>query len=396
MREGDQKIMFKTQQSVKGNWNDLQVELSRINLGDFAPFFMPKNRLEGLLSGNILVEDPTDNLKISSENIQTQELRFDNDSIGEIKASLAFDNKSNELIIKGNTLNQENYLGFDASIFFGARAKENLIALKARNFQIGILERFLGTLFSDMQGYLTGDINIAGEFQNLSVTGKGRLKDAGLRVNFTQCFYRIQDTDIELTPTEIDMDGFVLTDTVTGNPLYLRGGIEHESFKNMFYNLDISTRKPNTTSEANNLPVQLLNTTYKDNKQFFWNVKGTGSLSLLGPQTNMFMKIDAIASTTDSSNVTLPAASGRESGIADFLVERKYGREMTDSDFTKNATNIVYDVDITANPMVTVKVILDELTGDEIKGKGSGTLNIRSGTTEPLTLLGRFDIEEEN
>ena len=69
---------------------------------------------------------------------------------------------------------------------------------------------------------------------------------------------------------------------------------------------------------------------------------------------------------------------------------------MTDSDFTKNATNIVYDVDITANPMVTVKVILDELTGDEIKGKGSGTLNIRSGTTEPLTLRGRFDIEEGN
>ena len=60
------------------------------------------------------------------------------------------------------------------------------------------LERFLGNLFSDMQGYLTGDIDITGEFKNLNVTGKGRLKDAGLKVNFTQCFYKIQDTDIEL------------------------------------------------------------------------------------------------------------------------------------------------------------------------------------------------------
>ncbi len=396
LSEGEQKIVMKTQPSSIGNWNDLKVELTKLNLNDFAPFFMPKNRLEGLLSGNISVEDPTGNIKIYSDDIQTQYLRLDNDSLGELKTSLSYDNISKELKIKGNTVNQENYLGFDATIFFGDRAKDNLIALKARNFQIGILERFLGTLFTDMQGYLTGDVTVAGEFQNLSVTGKGRLKDAGLRVIFTQCFYRIQDTDIELTPTEIDMDGFVLIDTVTGNPLYLRGGIEHESFKNMFYNLDVSTRKPNTTSEADNLPVQLLNTTYKDNKQFFGNVKGTGSLSLLGPQSNMFMKIDASASTTDSSSITLPAASGRESGIADFLVERKYGREMTDSDFTKNATNIVYDVDITANPMVTVKVILDELTGDEIKGKGSGTLNIRSGTTEPLTLRGRFDIEEGN
>lgn len=396
LSEGEQKIVMKTQPSTIGNWNDLKVELTKLNLNDFAPFFMPKNRLEGLLTGNISVEDPTGNIKIYSDDIQTQYLRLDNDSLGELKTSLSYDNISKELKIKGNTINQENYLGFDATIFFGDRAKDNLIALKARNFQIGILERFLGTLFTDMQGYLTGDVTVAGEFQNLSVTGKGRLKDAGLRVIFTQCFYRIQDTDIELSPTEINMDGFVLTDTVTGNPLYLRGGIEHESFKNMFYNLDISTQKPNTTSEADNLPVQLLNTTYKDNKQFFGNVKGTGSLSLLGPQSNMFMKIDASASTTDSSSITLPAASGRESGIADFLVERKYGREMTDSDFTKNATNIVYDVDITANPMVTVKVILDELTGDEIKGKGSGTLNIRSGTTEPLTLRGRFDIEEGN
>ena len=46
--------------------------------------------------------------------------------------------------------------------------------------------------------------------------------------------------------------------------------------------------------------------------------------------------------------------------------------------------------------MVTAKVVLDELTGDEIKGRGSGTLNIRSGTTEPLSLRGRFDIQEGN
>ncbi|MCY7311832.1 MAG: translocation/assembly module TamB [Chitinophagaceae bacterium] len=394
LREGEQKIMLKTQQSPKGNWNDLQVELTKINLGDFAPFFLPKNRLEGLISGNILVEDPTNNLTITSDDIQTQYLRLDNDSLGAVKTSLAYDNKTKKLKIKGNTLNQENYLGFDANIFLGQNARDNIIALKARNFEIKILERFLGTLFTDMRGYLTGDINLSGEFQNLNIAGKGRLKDAGLKVIFTQCFYKIQDTDIELTPEKINLDGIVLTDTVTGNPIYISGGMEHQAFKNMFYNLDISTQKPNTTSDNNNKPVLLLNTTYKDNKQFYGRVKGTGSLTLAGPQSEMFMTINAIASDKDSSNITIPAATGRESGIADFLVERKYGREMDDSAFNKNATNIIYDVEVTATPMVTVKVVLDELTGDEIKGKGSGTLQLRSGTSEPLSLRGRFDIEE--
>lgn len=44
--------------------------------------------------------------------------------------------------------------------------------------------------------------------------------------------------------------------------------------------------------------------------------------------------------------------------------------------------------------MVTVRVILDDLTGDEIKGKGSGTLNIHTGTNEKLSIRGRYDIEE--
>jgi hypothetical protein len=245
-----------------------------------------------------------------------------------------------------------------------------------------------------MQGYLTGNINLNGEFKNLVVAGKGRLRDAGLKVNFTQCFYKIKDTDIELTPYKIDLDGIVLTDTSTGNPLYISGGIEHTAFKNMFYDLDVSTQKPKTVGAENNKPILLLNTTLKDNKQFYGFVKGTGLLQLRGPQSDMFMIINGIASDKDSSNITLPANSGRESGIADFLVERKYGREMTETDFNKNSTNITYDVDVTATPLVTVSVILDELTGDIIKGRGAGTLAIRSGTSEPLSLRGRFDIQE--
>jgi hypothetical protein len=107
----------------------------------------------------------------------------------------------------------------------------------------------------------------------------------------------------------------------------------------------------------------------------------------------MYMKIDAIASTTDSSTITIPPDKSRESGVSDFLVERKYGREMEET-LVRTASNITYDLDVTANPMVTVRVILDDLTGDEITGRGSGTLNIHSGTNERLTMRGRFDIEE--
>ncbi|MES1217861.1 MAG: hypothetical protein ABUT20_20310, partial [Bacteroidota bacterium] len=399
LRESDQTIVMKTQPSTKGRWNDLKVELIKLNMGDLSPFLFPKNRLEGLLSGNVMIENPAGkDMKISSDDISTNFLRLDNDSLGEIKTTVLYDNTTKQSIVKGNTVNQENYLGFDANINLGSKEKQkgNIIALKPKHFELKVLDRFLGTLFTDITGFVTGDIELRGEFNNLSVVGKGKLMDAGLRVLFTQCYYKIEDTEVELKSNEIKLDGLVLIDTATGNPIYVSGGIEHEAFKRMFYKIDVSTRKPGTLGDAFNKPVLLLNTTYKDNKQFYGKVKGTGSFSLTGSQTDMYMQIAAIASRTDSSYMTLPPSSSRESGLADFLVERKYGREMNEDGLNDNAVNITYDVDITANPLVNVRVVLDDLTGDEIKGRGEGILNIHSGTTEPLSIRGRYNIEEGN
>jgi hypothetical protein len=394
LRESNQEIRVRSRPSGTGDWNDLTVELKKVNIGDFAPFLLPRNRLEGLVSGNIVVEDPTNNLFVSSETLLAEGVRLDNDSIGDINTSLTYNGQTKQLKANGATVSTENNLAFDLSLFFEKeKQKDNLIAINTNNFQIKILERFLSNLFSDLRGYVTGNFAIQGELEKLQITGKGRLKDAGLKVNFTQCFYNIRDTDIELKANEIDLDGIVLTDPVTDNPIYLSGGIQHSSFQDMFFDLVVSTRKPNTSDAGNNLPVLLLNTGYNDNKQFYGRVRGTGSFSLSGPQSDMFMQIDAIASTRDSSMVTIPSSQSRESGIADFLIERKYGREM-DEILETGSSNITYDVDVTANPLLTVRVVLDELTGDEIKGRGRGSLNIRSGSAEKLAIHGRFDIEE--
>lgn len=396
LHEGNQEVRVRTRPSETGDWNDLLVELKKINVGDFAPFFMPRNRLEGLVSGTVTVEDPFNNMYVSTNDILVESARLDDDSIGNINATASYEGKTKQLKVNGKTVNPDGDLTFDIGLFLGSPAEQekNLIALKAKHFQLSVLERFLGTLFTDITGYVTGDFDLHGELSKLQVTGKGRLQDAGLKVIFTQCFYKIQDTELEMKPTEINLNGIVLTDTVTGNPVYLTGGIQHNAFKDMFFDLSVSTRKPNTTGPQNNRPILLLNTTVNDNQQFFGRVKGTGSFSLSGPQSEIFMKIDAIASATDSSQITIPSSKLRESGIADFLVERKYGREMSDSSLNHGAGNITYDVDVTANPAVTVKVILDDLTGDKIEGRGSGTLNIHSGTTEKLTMRGSFDIDE--
>jgi hypothetical protein len=108
----------------------------------------------------------------------------------------------------------------------------------------------------------------------------------------------------------------------------------------------------------------------------------------------MNMYIEAVASNRDSSYITLPPSRSRVTGAASFMVERKYGREMIEQEFQRSATNITYEVNLTANPLVNIEVVLDDLTGDVIRGRGTGNLRLRAGTQEPLSLRGRYDIQE--
>jgi hypothetical protein len=115
-------------------------------------------------------------------------------------------------------------------------------------------------------------------------------------------------------------------------------------------------------------------------------------MQLDGPITDMRMNITG--QPTDSSHIYLPTGDVAESGKIDYIDFIKFGREMgTDVRF-REETNIKVNMEITANPFAKIDVILDETTGDVIKAQGSGKLNINVGTQEPLSIRGRYVVEE--
>ena len=389
LRESNQEIKLETKPSAEGHWNDLEVNLSRVNIGDFSPFFLKKERLEGLVSGKVNVEDPYNRFYVTSD-LEGTEIRLDNDSLGKIYLdNITYDNRTGELRGKARNTDPEHLLNADVNLFLrdSLRAKDNRISIGAKNYPIKILDRFLGSLFTDLEGYATTNLDITGDFSKLNYTGKASLHNAGVRVKFTQCFYKIDDGELELKPNEIDFKNLKIRDAAGVSATIERGTIQHESFRNMFFDIQVKT---------DDEPMELLNTTYKDNQSFYGKAKGTGSFFLSGPESDMIMEVYAKASESDSAYITIPSSTSRETGIADFLVEKKYGRELSDSEIGSSDSRITYDVELTANPMVNIRMILDELTGDEIKARGGGTLRIHAGTTEDLSLRGRYNIEEGN
>ncbi|MEJ7912740.1 MAG: hypothetical protein WKF70_06275, partial [Chitinophagaceae bacterium] len=385
LRESTQEIRISTQPSDVGTWNDLHITLQKLNVGDITPFLIKNNRIEGLLTGDIIIEDPQKRFNVTAR-LNTELLQVDTDSIGQVEASLAYENSTGRFRGSGNNVDPTHVLNFDFDLDLkdSADLHQNRITVVPQKYPVKILERFLGNLFSDLEGYLSGKLDILEEGNGFNYVGKARLTEGGLKVKFSQVFYKIDDTEIVLTENEINLGKLRLRDK-DGATATVQGSILHKAFQNMefFINAKVDSR-----------PMQLINTTYNDNQQFYGRAKGNGFLELTGPQNDMRMNIEATPSYTDSSYITLPPARSRESGQASFMVERKYGRLMTDEELRGTASNLTYDISLTANPLVNVEVILDETTGDVIKGRGTGNLRLRAGTAEPLSIRGRYDLQD--
>jgi hypothetical protein len=67
--------------------------LKNFNIGDITSFLVKTNKIDGLVSGDIIVEDPAKVFNITSD-LQTDQLRIDDDSIGQIKAHVFYNNKT--------------------------------------------------------------------------------------------------------------------------------------------------------------------------------------------------------------------------------------------------------------------------------------------------------------
>jgi hypothetical protein len=382
LKESNQEIRLWTEPDAVGNWNNLKLTFQNINIGDLSPFLTRKNRIEGLLNGEATIEDPQKRFDISS-NLTINALRLDNDSIGNVRANVVYNNKTGKASITANNLDPEHHV--DVNLALNLKDTVNNIQAHAQltSFQLNYLNRFLGTIFSDINGYVTGNLDFIMEGKTTSVIAKARVHDAGFKVNFTQVVYKIDDAEIELKKDYIDLNNLHIRDK-DGNTAIVKGGIRHNGFLKMDYDILVETESRQ---------FDLLNTTINDNQTFFGTAKGSGTFILVGPQNDLHMDIDLKASDVTPSFITMPPSRSRESGNANFMVERKYGREMT-AQSTATAFNLTYDIHLVANPQVTIDVILDDLTGDRITGKGTGDLRISSGTFEPLTIRGRYDIED--
>ncbi|HUP11091.1 MAG TPA: hypothetical protein VM187_02730, partial [Niastella sp.] len=104
---GQQEILVTTHPSDIGTTNDIKVELTKVNIGDFAPYVVPDNRLEGLLTAQVDIVDPFGKMLVDL-NGEADMFRLDNDSIGKLQLKAGYSQRSNKVTFSTNSEN-DNY-----------------------------------------------------------------------------------------------------------------------------------------------------------------------------------------------------------------------------------------------------------------------------------------------
>ncbi|MGC4104241.1 translocation/assembly module TamB domain-containing protein [Ferruginibacter sp.] len=381
--QGNQEIVLSTRPAEDGtDHTDVVAQLKKVNIDDFAPFFLKKPRIEGVITGTVTLSDPFGKQRIDYE-AEAENLTIDDKKIGDTKLNGGVNTATGLVTFKTKTDNPLYKVDIDGSYNYkDSTDKQMNIDVVSEHFDISLLDNYLGSIFSHMHGDAVSNLKISGGPNNKNFTGSVSVTGGSLMVNYTQCKYWFDNETFILNPGELDLGEIALKDTFN-NEGTASGKVY---FKNMFD--ELSFDNVNFHTKRNML---LLNTTEKDNSQFYGRVLGSATMSLNGPVTDMKMKINGSTSTTDSSHISIPTGSGREASAIDYIDFVQFGTEMQDGG-GKKESSITLDMDLKANPACRIDVILDDVTGDVIRGQGNGDLSIHVGSNEKLEMRGRYDI----
>ena len=256
---------------------------------------------------------------------------------------------------------------------------------------VGYVQPFVKDIFSDMDGYLSGTINIDGPLSAFSISSDGtRLDDALLQVAYTNVPYHA-DGDFHIDDTGVYFDDIRIRDRYTGTGS-IGGSINWNHFKDITFDTRIKVNE-----------IEGINLNEKQNESFYGSIFGTGNISITGPVNSLVMNIDAM--TAKTGELHIPIAAATTSGKSDLLKFTEIEQEVFIDPYDiliskiekKNNPNSDFRVNIhiNASPEVTAFVEIDKASGHVISGQGNGTLDLVA-SDEIFTINGDYTLTGGN
>ena len=379
---GEQKISFKG--SLKGDTEKiLLADLTKVKLQSFLPE-IDSLALKGEVSGNLDF--------VQRENVYSPE------AVLIIKNFEVNNFKQGELAIniKGNN----SYEKYDVDLSINNAKVKSIAATGGLDFSNSrplidldvyleeyALEAFspLGKdVISSIRGAVSGNFNLKGFLRNPDMEGTLRLKNAGLKFPYLNIDYDFDgESIISLMQQSFILEDINLLDTKHKTKGRLFGNISHQNFEQWFFDLQINT---------NNLLV--LDTKDTEEATYFGTAFMNGTASISGLTDQLTIDINAKTNPGTKFVVPLKDIETVDSYKLIYFESDKIKVEDKQREIAQEALKgLSLNIDLEVTKDAEAQVVIDEINGSQLTGRGAGNLQIRINTRSKFDMFGDYTID---
>lgn len=296
-----------------------------------------------------------------------------NNSEGQIDiAAMAADEDNRNTVINGYVSPRKNYIDLD---------------IDANNTRGEFLQSFCGSFIDRCDLTANGKLRLWGPLNAIELTGRARV-DGKVHISSLNTEYTLTNDSLLLLPGEIRFVGDTIADR-HGNTGVITGALYHQHLSRLTYDINVNT---------NNLLV--FDFDGSDGSSFYGTAYGTGQCNIRGRSGIVVMDIDITPNR--GSVVTYNVASPDAIKSQEFItwndrdsIAATIGNSLSDAD--AKPADIPSDIRINflihTQPAATLRLIMDQNSGDYIDLKGSGVIRATYYNKGNFDLFGNYLVE---
>ena len=285
--------------------------------------------------------------------------------------------------------------GAEAQTFiegFIAPARNDIdLFIRARGTNIDFVNSFTNSFLENVAGQANGDLHLIGPLSNVDMTG-GLTISGKATVSALNTTYQMRGDSITFLPGDIQFHRHRIYDR-NNHTGYITGGLHHSNFKNFTFDIDI---------EAENLLAY--DFPHFNNSTICGTVWANGHADLHGQPGEVV--INCNVTPTRGSSFSYNAANPDAISSQQFITWRQ--KSIPDSigvlsdilspvdlkpqDRSDIPSDIYINFIINTTPDATLRVLMDQQSGDYITLNGTGTLSASFYNKGPFQMFGTYNV----
>ena len=386
---GDERISLKGKAS-KNEADTLDLNLERFDISIANDIIGKDLGIKGAVTGAIRLTSPLNDKGILADLI-CDSTYFAGSPLGILHVGSNWNEEDRNFgILVRNEIDGRN--GIDAYCTYTPEGKLIEATADLDAFSISYAQPVLSEVFSEMDGHITGRIDVSGPLSDLKIrTQDAELEDGLLRIAYTNVPYNVEGP-FHLDETGAYFDGISIRDYSTGSGT-VNGSINWDHFRDISFNTQIIVNE-----------IEGINLAEDNGSGFYGHVFGTGNLSITGPVSSIVLSVDAVTAKTGQLRVPISsaAAAGKMTNLLQFkevekivkidpyeaMMQRIEERRKEESDFTVRLR-------INAQSDVEAFVEIDKASGNVLSGRGTGILDIEAGN-DVFNITGDYILSNGN